>query len=1243
MSKDLELALKIKTTHDGLGDIKATIAELKAAGTETSAWESAASDLSREMLEVAREQSLIDMFVQLKRKTKDSADTLSEAQQKAQQLGKELAATEKPTKKQTEDFKKARDAVKAAADAYQASRVAVQNARTELKSAGVETGNLAAHQVKARKATQDLTARIQLLRDGLQQQAVQAKNTATATAAAAEQNVSSHRKISAGVQSISTQLDGMKKTAIAAFGFSTGTQLIADLKNMADEYTNLSARLKLAVGEGQRFDQGLADIRSTANATGAVLGSVGDLYITLNRSTKELNLSQREVAVLTDTISKSFLVSGSSAQAADAAITQLAQGLQSGVLRGDEFNSVMEQSPRLAQAMTDSLGVTRGELRQMAEDGELSTEVVVRALQAQSAAIAEEAEMMPDTIGRAAQRVKNEFMLAIGEMDSAAGASEKIASYLSGIATNMDAIINTMTLAGEVAAAALLRKYVPAVASASAGMITAAKNGTLFSASMNGVAGSATTASAALGLVKAALPLIAITYTVDQTFKLVCAFNELSDATKNLKKAQQELEDSDARLVAEYQKISEKTGVVIRNMEDLDAALAAGTIEIDHQTNSYVSAAQAAELKAKRDLEAAKAGERMAYTEQQLSERLAEVNKQLQVAVDDNSKLASVMSGSLLDALKNGESGVAAFAIGLRSAEQQGQLTSEQIRTGLSSALDGLSSEERTRFGDAIKVAMDKIAGGAKKTGVTLNQLQSLLDVMYQSAEDNAFKRLGISAEELAGSITKGTNTALQDLALLTGKMAETGIAGDAAARITETAFTNAWRNARTEADRAALTEVLKSWERQGLITAKAVEEIVETTKKQPQALTPVEAAYRRLGITSKAALQSMADELRNAYQTLVDSAAPIEDQKAAFLRYAQTAIAANEGIISTELRLQAIRLGLADELQQLVGDQEQLGDAGEQAGDKTEKGAKKAAEATRDVGAAAKDSERDVQAVGASLAAWFQSVRDEMSALSEQARAAFDNKLGISTAGPVSEMEALQQSIAATREELGKVSIDNLQVFDPTGVNRFKNSVIQAKNETLIAYQEQKLKAMEYINALESGQGVNQAFINQAKNAQQWMSLLGEEDLSQLQSALDSANQKLESMRATAKSVVDGLQDELDRLNGNQEAIAERQYKNKKEEYEAKLKEARAWNDQQTIQYYTKALQLLDQVRSDELKQSREEKRQTAQRQSSTTSESQTHKVQTVEVKIGTRRVEVLANNKDDLLDALEEFGARS
>ena len=103
------------------------------------------------------------------------------------------------------------------------------------------------------------------------------------------------------------------------------------------------------------------------------------------------SLVTAEALRLTETVNQAVRLSGASAQASEAALTQLIQGLQGGVLRGDEFNSVMEQAPRLAKALADGLGVTTGALRTMAEAGQLSSETVIRALQGQARAVGPEA------------------------------------------------------------------------------------------------------------------------------------------------------------------------------------------------------------------------------------------------------------------------------------------------------------------------------------------------------------------------------------------------------------------------------------------------------------------------------------------------------------------------------------------------------------------------------------------------------------------------------------------------------------------------------------------------------------------------------------------------------------------------------------------------------------------------------------------------------------------------------------
>lgn len=1181
-NRDLELALKIKATAEGLGEIRSTIKELENAGIETETWKEAVNELDDTLAEVARNDALIDQFSKLKSETNDSAAALKQAQTQAQKLAVELKNTENPTKAQTAAFEKSRAAVVKSSTAYNQNRLAVQNMRVDLKTAGIETRNLASHQIAGNKAAADAKAKADLLTRGLRSQVTQLKAASTATV----KQAASQTEVTKTAKTAASQLADLQRNAIALFGVTKGTQLIGDLGRMADEYTNLSARVKLAVGEGAAFEQGMVDIRKTANDVGGALSSIGELYVTLNRATKELNYSQQQVANLTDTISKSFLVSGSSAQAADAAITQLAQGLQSGVLRGDEFNSVMEQSPRLAQAMTDALGVTRGELRAMAEDGKLTTELVLNALQSQSAAIAEEAAKMPDTIGRAVQRMQNEFMVAIGEMDQAVGASALVAEALSSVAKNMETVIDMLELAGEVATAALLKKYVPAVIASSKATLVAAKNGTLFAGSMAAVEGSSKGAAAGLALLKNGLQLLAVSFSVDQAFKLVGALGELRQANRVLSDSQQQLIGQNDELSKAYLDISEKTGVVVNNMRDLDVAIASGTIVIDAQTNAYLNAAQAAELKAKRDLEASDAAVKMTYTQQELSARMGETNKLLQAAVDDNSKLASVMSGALLDAMKNGETGVAAFAIALRGAEQQGKLTAEQIETGLSSALAGLSNEERLRFGDAIKAAMGKVTEGADGAGLSITQLQSLIEKMNTSADEQALSRLGLSMTDLTGGISAGVQQSLADLQVLDTKLADLGITGSAAAAVVETSITTALRNAKTEADRTALTAVLERWREQGIITAAAFDRITGSLNQTKQAADSLDKRMADLGIVSQSALNSVAESARQLYDDIKNSNAPIEDQKAAFERYAQAAVAANKNVadgqrqtVIEQLKVMAVMNGMSEYLDELLQQQGLLGDAGEQSGEQIKKGVEGATEATKNLSSATKESTRDVQAVAASLAEWFGAVRTEMQDLSAQAGALFDDKLGLQSSGTVTEVDALKAALSAAREELGNIAIDNLQTFDVTGINKFKNSVLQAKDETIIAYNEQKIKFLEYTQALQSGEGINETLINQATNAQQTMKLLGQEDLSQLQSAITSATRKLEAMTGAAKNTLDSLHDELDRIEGNQAAIDQRDYENKRDEITRQLDEARKYNNKQAIEYYSDALRALEEI----------------------------------------------------------------
>ncbi|WP_263577025.1 tape measure protein [Acinetobacter pseudolwoffii] len=246
---------------------------------------------------------------------------------------------------------------------------------------------------------------------------------------------------------------GVLKTGFTALigvmgGIGIGLGL-RELAEAADSYTNLSARINIATGDGGNFTQAMAGVHQVALMTNSSLDATAGLFTKVNDTGKQMGMTQQQSLDLVKTINMAIQTGGGSAAAADAAITQFTQALQSGVLRGDEFNSIMEQAPGISKALAQSLGVTTGELRKMAENGELSAEKVIKALQSQSAAIEADYAKFPTTIGNALQRIATQWQILIGTMDQANGASATVAQWLVTLADNMDVVETILEDIGE--------------------------------------------------------------------------------------------------------------------------------------------------------------------------------------------------------------------------------------------------------------------------------------------------------------------------------------------------------------------------------------------------------------------------------------------------------------------------------------------------------------------------------------------------------------------------------------------------------------------------------------------------------------------------------------------------------------------------------------------------------------------------------------------------------------------------
>lgn len=225
--------------------------------------------------------------------------------------------------------------------------------------------------------------------------------------------------------------------AMAALGVSLG---VKELAEAADSYATLSAKIQQTTKESGNFEQAMSGVHQVALATNSNLEATAGLFTKVNDVGKQMGMTQQQSLDLVKTINMAIQTGGGSAQASEAAITQFTQALQSGVLRGDEFNSIMEQAPGISKALAASLGVTTGELRKMAETGELSTEKVIKALQGQSAAIQAEYDQFPTTIGNALTKIATQWQILIGTMDQANDASATVAQWLSTIADNLNIV-----------------------------------------------------------------------------------------------------------------------------------------------------------------------------------------------------------------------------------------------------------------------------------------------------------------------------------------------------------------------------------------------------------------------------------------------------------------------------------------------------------------------------------------------------------------------------------------------------------------------------------------------------------------------------------------------------------------------------------------------------------------------------------------------------------------------------------
>ncbi|MDH2023572.1 tape measure protein [Stenotrophomonas sp. GD03680] len=231
----------------------------------------------------------------------------------------------------------------------------------------------------------------------------------------------------AGGAGMSTGLvAGAIQGAIATFS-------LRSLMDASDEWAGSKARIGLQTPDAATRNRSVDFLFRSAQQTGQEFSPLADTFVSMARGRQALGLSNDQTLMLSNTISKLMTIGGGSAASQAAALTQFGQAMNTGVLRGEELNSILEQAPRLAQAIADALGTTVGNLRTLGQDGKITAKQIADGLLRQTKQVDEEFKRLPMTFSRSMTQLRNQLIRNVGvwnENTRAAEAFNKAASWI---------------------------------------------------------------------------------------------------------------------------------------------------------------------------------------------------------------------------------------------------------------------------------------------------------------------------------------------------------------------------------------------------------------------------------------------------------------------------------------------------------------------------------------------------------------------------------------------------------------------------------------------------------------------------------------------------------------------------------------------------------------------------------------------------------------------------------------------
>ena len=285
-----------------------------------------------------------------------------------------------------------------------------------------------------------------------------------------------------------------KAIATMAAAFAT-SQII----KAADAYSMMNARVSRFTDSAESATSVMRSLTNYANAAGAEVGSAVAVFTSLSGALQDVGTSQTDILRLTETLNKLGVIGGSSADEVSNALRQFAQSMAGGVVRAEEFNSIIENTPEIARAIGAGMNLSMGQLRTAMLNGQLTSEAVLNSLMSQTEAVDAQFAKMPRTVSAAMQTIENEFSGLVGVLNNSTGATSTLASgidALSGALVAAKDHTSEIITVAEALAAVYASRLVGSMVSSKAAMTAFTAAMTLF----NGASAVATVRTDSLGM-----------------------------------------------------------------------------------------------------------------------------------------------------------------------------------------------------------------------------------------------------------------------------------------------------------------------------------------------------------------------------------------------------------------------------------------------------------------------------------------------------------------------------------------------------------------------------------------------------------------------------------------------------------------------------------------------------------------------------------------------------------------------